>query len=118
MHQAWVAFYCDILYVWQIVIPIILFSNICKPEEGWYDQPKYFYEKAIPVVMIIFAVVFGLLIYLEVGVYEAFKVLAYPTPAWEDIRLFVDSRYRAVDSEIPDTGFRIQIISGISKVCF
>ena len=21
------------------------FSNICKPEEGWYGQPKYCYEK-------------------------------------------------------------------------
>ena len=64
-----VQFYCDVVYVCQIVIPIILFSKICKPEEGWYGQPKYFYEKAIPVVMIIFAVVLGPLIYLEVGVY-------------------------------------------------
>ena len=23
------------------------FSNICKPEEGWYGQPKYCYEKTI-----------------------------------------------------------------------
>ena len=64
-----VQFYCDSLYVCQIVIPTILFSKICKPEEGWYGQPKYFSEKAIPVVMIIFAVVLGLLIYLEVGVF-------------------------------------------------
>ena len=21
------------------------FSNICKPEEGWYGQPKYCYKK-------------------------------------------------------------------------
>ena len=25
-------------------------SNICKPE-GWYGQPKYFYDKTIPVVL-------------------------------------------------------------------
>ena len=36
------------------------FSDNCKPEEGWYDQPKYCYENAIHVVMISFAVVFGL----------------------------------------------------------
>ena len=38
------------------------FSNICKPEEGWYGQPKYCYEKTIHVVLISFAVVFGLLV--------------------------------------------------------
>ena len=27
------------------------FSNICNPEEGWYGQPKYCYEKAIHVVL-------------------------------------------------------------------
>ena len=27
-------FYCDILHL-----------NICKPEEGWYGQPKYCYKK-------------------------------------------------------------------------
>ena len=27
------------------------FSNICKPEEGWYGQPKYCYEKTIHVVL-------------------------------------------------------------------
>ena len=26
-------------------------SNICKPEDGWYAQPKYCYEKTIPVVL-------------------------------------------------------------------
>ena len=26
-------------------------SNICKPEERWYGQPKYCYEKTIPVVL-------------------------------------------------------------------
>ena len=25
--------------------------NICKPEEGWYGQPKYCYEKTVHVVM-------------------------------------------------------------------
>ena len=39
------------------------FSNICKPQEGWYGQPKYCYEKAIYVVMISFPVVFGLLVF-------------------------------------------------------
>ena len=27
------------------------FSNICKPEEGWYRQPKYCYEKTTHVVL-------------------------------------------------------------------
>ena len=27
------------------------FSNICKPEEGWYGQPKYCYKKTIHVVL-------------------------------------------------------------------
>ena len=31
-------------------------SNICKPEDGWYGQPKYCHEKAIHVVMISFEV--------------------------------------------------------------
>ena len=26
-------------------IAMLRFSNICKPEEGWYGQPKYCYEK-------------------------------------------------------------------------
>ena len=26
-------------------------SNICKPDERWYGQPKYCYEKTIPVVL-------------------------------------------------------------------
>ena len=26
-------------------------SNICKPEEGWYGQPKYCYEKTMHVVL-------------------------------------------------------------------
>ena len=34
------------------------FSNICKPEERWYGQPKYCYEKAMQVVIISFAVIF------------------------------------------------------------
>ena len=38
------------------------FSNICKPEEGWYGLPKMFFKKAIQVV-ISFAVVFGLLVF-------------------------------------------------------
>ena len=38
-------------------------STICRPEEGWYGQPKYCYEKTIHVVMISFAVVFGLLFF-------------------------------------------------------
>ena len=42
-----------------------MISNICRPEESsWYAG-----QKAIHVVMISFAVLFGLLIYLEVGVY-------------------------------------------------
>ena len=27
------------------------FSNICKPEKGWYGQPKYCYKKTIHVVL-------------------------------------------------------------------
>ena len=27
------------------------FSNICKPEEGWYGQPKYCYRKQLHVVL-------------------------------------------------------------------
>ena len=56
-------FYCDILHLYNFVIPTIKFSNICKPEEGWYGQPKYCYEKTIHVVLISFAVVFGLLVF-------------------------------------------------------
>ena len=40
-----------ILHLYNIVIPITKFSNICKPEEGWYGQPKYCYEKTIHVVL-------------------------------------------------------------------
>ena len=28
-----------------------MISNICKPEEGWYGQPKYCYKKLIHDVM-------------------------------------------------------------------
>ena len=34
-----------------------------KPEEGWYGQPKYCYEKAIDAFMISFAVVFRILVF-------------------------------------------------------
>ena len=34
------------------------FSNICKPEEGWYGQQKYCYGKAMYIVMIIFLLAF------------------------------------------------------------
>ena len=58
-----------LLVVYQllnIVIPIISSlrtpGSFCKPEKGWYGQPKYCYEKA-NVVMISFAVVLGLLIF-------------------------------------------------------
>ena len=43
-------------------IPFSKCSNICKPEEGWYGEPKYCYEKTKQVVLISFAVVFGLLV--------------------------------------------------------
>ena len=43
--------YCDILHLYSIVIAIHKFSNICKPEEGWYRQPKYCYEKTTHVVL-------------------------------------------------------------------
>ena len=36
------------------------FSNICEPEERWYGQPKYCYEKEMHVVTISFAVVFDI----------------------------------------------------------
>ena len=39
-------FYCDII-LWLLHKS----SNIGKPEEGWYDQPKYCYKKTIHVVM-------------------------------------------------------------------
>ena len=39
-------------------------SNICKPEEGWYAQPKYCYKKKqYTLFWISFAVVFGLLVF-------------------------------------------------------
>ena len=34
-----------------------------KPEDGWYGQPKYCYEKTIHVFLSSFAVVFGLLVF-------------------------------------------------------
>ena len=37
---------------------------LLKLEEGWYGQPKYCYEKAIHVVMISFAVVLRLFVFL------------------------------------------------------
>ena len=43
---------------------LLKFNHICKPEESWYDQPKYCYGKAIHVIMISFAVVFGLTSFL------------------------------------------------------
>ena len=43
---------------------VLLFRNICKPEEGWYGQLKYCYEKTIYVVLNSFAVVFGLFWFL------------------------------------------------------
>ena len=56
-------FYYDILHLYNIVFLNHKFSNICKNEEGWYGQPKYCYEKTIHVVLISFAVVFGLLVF-------------------------------------------------------
>ena len=44
--------------------------NLCKPEEGWYGQPKYCYEKTVHVVLISFAVVFGLLLVSSVLCYR------------------------------------------------
>ena len=41
--------------------PYHKFSGICKPEECWNGLPKYCYKKEIHVVMVSFAVVFGLL---------------------------------------------------------
>ena len=35
----------------------------CHPEEGWYGQPKYCYEKAIDAFMISFAVVSRILVF-------------------------------------------------------
>ena len=51
-------FYCEILHLYNIVIPIIN-----SAEEGWYGQPKYCCKKAIHVVLISFAVVSGLLLF-------------------------------------------------------
>ena len=41
------------------------FSNICKPEEGWFGQPKYCYKKQYTLFQISFAVVFGLLVFVS-----------------------------------------------------
>ena len=30
---------------------VLIYNYICKPDEGWYGQPKYCYEKTIPVVL-------------------------------------------------------------------
>ena len=38
-----------------------MLRNICKPEEGWYGQPKYCYKKQYTLFKISFAVMFGLL---------------------------------------------------------
>ena len=60
--------------------------NICKPEEGWYGQPKYCYKKQYNVVLISFAVVFGLLVPVF---YSRLKPLSEPTrleilkPLWD-----------------------------------
>ena len=41
-----VNFYFDILHLYNIVIPSLRsVLNICKPEEGWYGRPKYYYKK-------------------------------------------------------------------------
>ena len=43
-------FYCDILHLYLLWF-LHKFSNIRKPEEAWYGQPKYCYKKTIHVVM-------------------------------------------------------------------
>ena len=30
---------------------VLIYNYICKPDEGWYGQPKYCYEKTIHVVL-------------------------------------------------------------------
>ena len=30
---------------------VFIYNYICKPDEGWYGQPKYCYEKTIHVVL-------------------------------------------------------------------
>ena len=54
-------FYCDILHLYNIV----KFSNICKPEEGWYGQPKYGYKKQY--IYLVHALL--LLMFLSVAVF-------------------------------------------------
>ena len=44
-------FYCDIQSIYIMLWFLQKFSNICKPEEGGYGQPKYCYEKTIHVVL-------------------------------------------------------------------
>ena len=58
---------------------LLMLFNICKPKEGRYGQPEYCYEKAIYVVMISFAVVFGLLGFwiLKHGLRQLVVVQAY-----------------------------------------
>ena len=74
--------------------------------------------------MISFAVLFGLLIYLEVGVYLRAFITSVPyacVVAWDDIHGYswiLDSALCIPDSLSVKLGFRNQIVSGISKVCF
>ena len=44
-------FYCNIQSIYIMLWFLQKFSNICKPEEGRYGQPKYCYEKTIHVVL-------------------------------------------------------------------
>ena len=44
-------FYCNIQSIYIMLWFLQKFSNICKPEEGGYGQPKYCYEKTIHVVL-------------------------------------------------------------------
>ena len=58
-------FYCDILYLYNIVIPTQVQYNICKPEEGWLWPAEILpvMKKQYILFWISSAVVFGLLVF-------------------------------------------------------
>ena len=51
--------------IYKILWLLQKFSNICKPEEGWYGQPKYGYKKQY--IYLVHALL--LLMFLSVAVF-------------------------------------------------
>ena len=80
----------SILHIHNIVLPIILFSNICKPEElvCGSESDTCCYDQLCSTLWTLFSWKWPFI--------RSFTVaLAYP---WDDIWLFLDSGFRAVDS--------------------